>query len=636
MPAILSRLIDRPWLAGTLLVLLAATAYLNSFRGQFLFDDHASLVDNPALQHFSTALLPPADGGLTLSGRPLLALSFALNRALGGIEPWSYHLLNLAIHLANGLLFAAIVRRTLRQPALAPRWAGDASLVAFVAAALWLLHPLQTESVTYIVQRAESLVALCYLATWYFLIRAHEQPARRHWPVAAFIACLAGMAAKEVMATAPLVLALYDRLFLAGSWRAVWIQRGRLHVALAGTWLLLGAFVLSTAGRGGTAGFGTAVSVRDYALTQFPAIAHYLRLFVWPRPLVLDYGTPLVTDGVRVLPAAALVLGMLAASAWAVRRGQAWGFAVVFFFVVLAPSSSVVPIATQTMAEHRTYLPLAGLCVLVAAIGVAGLRTRVWFVFAPLALVLGGTTWLRNALYASRTAMYEQIVAHCPANARAMALLGDYYLREDNVDAAQRWLERSVALEPVPEALNNLGNVRQARGDFAAAQALFARALAARPRDATTLSNLGNALLAQGHADEAIARFEAALQARPDFAGALYNLANTLAQTGRLTEAVAHYERLLALTPADAEARANFSAVLAALDRPDAALAQIREAVRLRPDHAGLRNACGVTLVRTGRVTEALAEFEAAVRLAPENADYARNVALARDQLRSR
>jgi len=545
-------LLERPWLAGAWLVVLGTSAYFNSFRGQFLFDDLASLVDNPALQHFSTALLPPADGGLTLSGRPLLALSFAFNRAISGVEPWSYHLVNLAIHLANGLLLAAILRRTFRLPVLAPRWAPDAPVVAFIAAAWWLVHPLQTESVTYVVQRAESLVALCYLTTWFGLIRAHEEPARRAWPLVAFVACLAGMATKEVMATAPLVLALYDRLFLAGSWRAVWAQRGRLHLALAATWLLLGALVLSTAGRGGTAGFGSAVSVHDYALTQFAAIAHYLRLFLWPYPLVLDYGTPLVTDGARVLPAAILVLGFATVSVWAAWRGRVWGFAGIFFFVVLAPSSSVVPVATQTMAEHRTYLPLAGLCVLGAAAGVAWLRGRVWLLAAPLLLALGVATWWRNDLYASRTAMYEQIVARRPGNARAMALLGDYYLREGNVAAAQRWLERSVALEPVPEALNNLGNVQQARGDFAAARALFERALAVRPADATTLSNLGNAFAAEGRVDDAIARFEAALQVRPGFPGALFNLANTFAQASRFADAAARYEQLLALTPDDA------------------------------------------------------------------------------------
>lgn len=619
-----------------MLVGLATAAYLNSFQGQFLFDDQASLVDNAALQHFATALRPPADGGLTLAGRPLLALSFALNRAVSGTATWSYHALNLAIHLANGLLLAAVVRRTLRLPSLVPRWRDDAAAVAFFAAALWLLHPLQTESVTYIVQRAESLVTLCFLGAWWLFLRAVEDPARPGWRVAAVAICAAGMAAKEVMATAPLVFALYDRLFLSGSWREVWRRHGRLHLASAATWLLLAVLVWSTAGRGGTAGFGTKVSAFDYALTQFPAVAHYLRLFVWPHPLVLDYGTALVTDAARVLPAAVLVLGLVAVFIWATLRARAWGFAGLFFFLVLAPSSSVVPIATQTMAEHRTYLPLAGLCVLVAAAVVAWLRARAWLVLVPLSLALGVATWARNADYASRVGMYEKIVAQRPANARAMALLANYQQAAGDLASAQHWLERSTALEPAAESLNNLGNVLLARGDFAGARAQFERALTLRPGDATTLSNLGNVLLATGQIDEAIACFENALRARPDFVGALFNLANTFAQAGRLPEAAARYERLLQLAPEDVEARANYSAALAELGRADEALAQIRAAVRLRPEHAALRNASGVLLARYGRLAEALAEFEAAVRLAPDSVEFQANAARARRDLGAR
>jgi protein O-mannosyl-transferase len=620
-----ARLLARPWLAGALLALLTTAAYLNSFRGVFLFDDLPSIVDNPALRSLTQSLAPPTAGGLTVSGRPLLAFSFALNHAVSGLDVWSYHLVNLAIHLANGLLLAGILRRTLRQPALAARWQDDAPAVALIATALWLLHPLQTESVTYIVQRAESLVALCFFATWWFLIRASEEPTRRGWAIAAFIACLAGMAAKEVMATAPFVLVLYDRLFLAVSWREVWTRRGWLHAALAATWLLLAALMITTGGRGGTAGFGTPMSALDYALTQFHAIAHYLRLFVWPHPLVLDYGTALVTDWPRVLPAAVLVLGLAGLSAWGAWRGRAWGFCGLFFFVVLAPSSSVVPIASQTMAEHRTYLPLAGLCALVAAAGVTWLRARVWIAFVFVAAALGATTWSRNADYASRIGLYEDLAARRPSNARALALLADYHQREGNLEAAQLWLERSVALEPVVESLNNLGNVLQARGDLAGARSLFERALALRPSDPTTLSNLGNALAAEGRTEEAIARFEAALRAKPDLVAALYNLANTFSQAGRFAEAVARYEQALQITPDDAEARANYSATLMELGRVDEAIAQIREAVRRRPDHAGLRNACGVMLARAGRLHEALPEFEAAVRFAPANLEYRRN-----------
>lgn len=628
-----ARLVARPWLAGVLLALLATSAYVNSFRGVFLFDDIPSIVDNPALRSLGESLLPPAAGGLTVSGRPLLALSFALNYAVSGFDVWSYHLVNLAIHLANGLILAGIIRRTLRQPALASRWQADASAVAFIGAALWLLHPLQTESVTYIVQRAESLVALCFFAAWWFLIRASEEPTRRCWAIATFIACLVGMAAKEVMATAPLVLVLYDRFYLAGSWREVWTRRGRLHTALAATWLLLAALMLTTGNRGGTAGFGTPMSALDYALTQFPAIAHYLRLFVWPHPLVLDYGTTLVTDWPRVLPAAVFVLGLAGLSAWGAWRGRAWGFCGLFFFVVLAPSSSIVPIASQTMAEHRTYLPLAGLCALVAAAGVAWLGARVWMAFVVVAAALGLATWSRNADYASRIGMYEDLAARLPSNARALALLADYHQREGNLEAAQQWLERSVALEPVVESLNNLGNVLQARGDLAGARSLFDRALALRPTDPTTLSNLGNALAAEGRTDEAIARFEAALREKPDLAAALFNLANTLAEAGRFADALTRYEQALLLTPDDVEVRANYSATLMELGRVDEAIAQIRKAVDRRPEHAGLRNACGVTLARAGRPREALAEFEEAVRLAPDNSEYRRNCELAARQL---
>lgn len=629
-----ARLFARPWLAGVLLALLTTTAYLNSFRGVFLFDDVPSIVDNPALRNLGQSLAPPAAGGLTVSGRPLLALSFALNYAVSGLEVWSYHLVNLAIHLANGLILAGIIRRTLRQPTLALRWENDAPAVAFIASALWLLHPLQTESVTYIVQRAESLVALCFFAAWWFFIRASEEPARRRWAIATFAACLVGMAAKEVMATAPLVLVLYDGMFLAGAWREVWTRRGRLHAALAATWLVLAALMLTTGGRGGTAGFGTSMSSLDYALTQFHAIAHYLRLFVWPHPLVLDYGTTLITDWPRVLPAAVLVVGLVGWSAWGAWHGRAWAFCGLLFFVVLAPSSSVVPIASQTMAEHRTYLPLAGLCALVAAAGVAWLGARVWIAFVVVAAALGAATWSRNADYASRVGMYEDLAARLPNNARALALLADYHQREGNLEAAQHWLERSVALEPVVESLNNLGNVLQARGDLAGARSLFERALSLRSNDPTTLSNLGNALAAEGRTDDAIVRFEAALRAKPDLAAALFNLANTLAQAGRFAEAVTRYEQVLQLTPDDAEARANYSAALMELGRADEAVTQIREAVRRRPEHPGLRNACGVTLARAGRLREALAEFEAAVRFAPDNLEYRRNAEQAAQALR--
>lgn len=606
------------------LIALTTLAYLNSFRAELLFDDDSSLLHNPGLHSLVASLQPPADGGLTVAGRPLLSLSFALNYAVGGYAWGGYRAVNLALHLANGLLLAAIVRRLLAVPTLAPRWAVHASAVAATAAALWLLHPLQTESVTYLVQRAESLVTLFYLGTIAAFLRAAAEPTQRRWAVLTVFACATGMASKEVMATAPLVLLGLDRLFLAGSWREVWRRRAALHIACAATWVLLGALVLSTSGRGGTAGFGTAIAPLDYALTQFFAIAHYLRLTFWPSPLVLDYGTTLVTAPAQVIPAAALVLGLLAAALWALRRGHAWGAAVLFFFVVLAPSSSVIPVATQTMAEHRTYLPLAGLCVLAAGCAVTWLGRAALPVALGVALVCGGLTWQRNEDYRSRIRLFEELVALRPDNARAMALLADYQQRAGNLAAAQRWLERSVAIEPAAEARNNLGNVLLARGDVAGARAQFELAVAAKPNDATTLANLGNALAAEGRVAEALARLTAAVQAAPQRSALRFNLANILAQAGRPAEAEKEFRAALALAPDDVEARANLAGLLAQLGRGEEAFAEMRDAVRRAPNHALLHAAAGSLFEALGRSSEAAEAFATASRLAPDNVEFRR------------
>jgi hypothetical protein len=171
----------RIWLAAALLTGASVFAYANTFQVPFLFDDMPSIVENPTIRHLwppGQALSPPSEGGVTVSGRPVLNLSLAVNYAISGLDLWSYHALNLAIHLLAGLTLFGVVRRTLRTLRGRSPLAGDGSespasgllhsdsdLVAFVVAALWLLHPLQTESVTYIIQRAESLMGLFFLFT---------------------------------------------------------------------------------------------------------------------------------------------------------------------------------------------------------------------------------------------------------------------------------------------------------------------------------------------------------------------------------------------------------------------------------------------------------------------------------------
>ncbi|HEY5228526.1 MAG TPA: hypothetical protein VIJ19_08290, partial [Opitutaceae bacterium] len=239
----------RVLLAAAVIGVAALAAYLRSFTVPMLYDDVPTIVDNPTLRHWASALAAP--NATTAGGRPILNLSLALNYRIGGVSVWGYHALNLAVHVAAGLALLGIVRRT-----LAPR-VGEAALpIAFAASLLWVVHPLQTESVTYIVQRAESLMGLFYLLTLYGFIRAAEPDTRSRalWTSVCVGSCALGMGTKEVMVTAPLIVLLYDRTFVSWTFGEALRSRRKLYAALAATWVPLAFLVASSHGRGGTAG----------------------------------------------------------------------------------------------------------------------------------------------------------------------------------------------------------------------------------------------------------------------------------------------------------------------------------------------------------------------------------------------
>lgn len=582
--------------AAVVLVVAVAAAYANSFRGPFVFDDIRTLAENPTIRAFSSALFPPANG-MTTSGRPLANLSFALNYALSGSTVWSYHALNLAVHVLAALTLFGLVRRTLAQ-----RRDSSANAIAFTAALLWALHPLQTESVTYLVQRTEALCALCLLLTLYCGARAFASGSRR-WAALSVAACFGGMACKEVMAAAPLLVLLYDRAFFAGSFGAALRARPRYYAALAASWLLLAALVLHSGDRGGSAGFATTTTPLAYALTQLVALPRYLGLAFVPRPLVFDYGTATVTGGLAVFAGAVLLLALLGATAIALRRAPALGFLGAAFFLILAPSSSVVPIATQTIAEHRMYLPLAVVALLVA-VGLHRLSPRVALPVASLlALSLGTATFARNRDYRDATTLWADTAAKRPAN---------------------------------PRAHYNLGLAQLAAGQPEDAAASFRRAVALRSDYAQAHDALGLACARLGRIDEAIRHATAAVQFAPHLAAPHINLGAALAQAGRTAEAIAAYADAARLEPTAADVHAQWGLLLARNDRAAEALGPLEAAVRLAPDNAAYLANLGNALLVLGRVDEAIARYEAALQRDPANTRLRANLDLARETRQQR
>jgi protein O-mannosyl-transferase len=661
---------------GAVLVAGALATYSRTFSVPLLFDDNAAIVNNPTIRHWSTAFWPAAS--TTASGRPVLNLSLAFNYGLSGTAVWSYHTFNLAIHILAGLTLFGIVRRTLER-----RGDAAASLIGFSAALLWTLHPLQTESVTYIVQRAESLMGLFYLVTLYCFIRAvgadvsgpladrvpseynlrswwnqgHLQPFGDSgglpnaakaappatgrcvsclWSALCVATCLLGMATKEVMVSAPLIVLLYDRTFIAGSFREAWRRRRGLHMALAATWLLLAGLVASTGwNRNGDSGFDVGIKPGAYWLTQFEAVVRYLWLSVWPHPLVFEYGTFFGGFSPEVALYALVVVGLAVAVLVALRRRPPVGFLGAWFFMILAPTS-IIPGRVQMIVEHRMYLPLAAVIVG----GAAGLctvlqRVRPRVVIPAvllLALGLGGLTALRNEDYRSELGIWSDTVAKRPNNERALVCLGDALSKiPGRLDDAIARYEEALRLNPnLAQAHNNLGKALNDEGRTRDAIAQYEDVLRLNPGLAVAHNNLGSALNAAGRINEAIVQYEEALRLKPDLAEAHGNLGNALNAAGRTNEAIVQYEEALRLAPDDAQTHAELGLALEKTPgRLDDAIAQYEDALRLKPDDAEAHYNLGNALGDEGRAQESIAHYEQALRLKPDFAEAHYNLGVA-------
>lgn len=570
-------------MAPALLIVVAGIiVYRNSFAGPFIFDDEISLFYNPSITHPATwwAAFMPAGGGRTTQSRPLLNASFALNYALGKKDPWGYHLVNLAVHLLCGLTLFGAVRGTLRLPSV-PAWLGcRATGLALATALLWVLHPLQTAAVTYISQRAESLAALFYLLTFYAFVRG--VPARRPWPwyTAAVLTCGLGMATKETVGTAPALLLLFDAIFVGLSFREALHRRWGLYTGVAATYGIFAAVVASSHGRGGSAGLGLGVSSVDYARTQCVAVIRYLRLAFWPDDLTLDYGTRLFVQPAEYLPHAMVICGLAALTAVVLIRWPKAGFPAAWFFVTLTPSSSVVPVVTQTMAEHRMYLPLVGLLggVVVGVYAAwQAFMTRGWpaaepalrrwvvpaVALAAAAVALGAVTVQRNDVYRSGITIWQDTVRKRPENARAWCSLGQQYYQAGRLPEAVEHYNEAIKLNPrYAEAYLNRAISLDALHRDEPAMADFNTAIDLDPGAAFAYQLRGNAWFGRRQYDRAIADYTRTISLAPDIAAtSYYNRGNSYQAQGQFDLAVEDFTRAVELQPDYCEAYNNRAAI---------------------------------------------------------------------------
>ena len=464
------------WPIVVAIIVATALAYLPAFAAPFVMDDIPAIDANAAIRQLVPAGAPAP--GNPIAGRPVARASLAINYAINDLlgvdqrqdpngprKTVGYHLLNLLFHLCTGALLFGVIRRTMREPAIPADWRSLADPVAGVTCALWLLHPIQSEVLNYVVQRTEGLASLFYIATLYCSIRAWDTEsatARARWYVAGVIACVLGLGSKEIAITIPLMVVLYDRAFRVPTWRAIVrprSHRGWFYIALAVA--SIASFVgIASGARGATAGFATGIPWYSYFYSQCWAIAHYLYLVVVPGSFTVDYGN-------QAIHGARGIAGLILLSAFAIATLVAWtkvprfgwfAFAGSWFFLLLAPSSSFVPIGTEIAAERRVYLALCAI-LLLGIIGAESVRRRyaarvtsrqLFIGFGAVATVLAAGTAARSYTYSDSERLWRNAAEHAPLNPRAFDNLGDALFRATppKYAAAESADARAVALGP--------------------------------------------------------------------------------------------------------------------------------------------------------------------------------------------
>jgi MYXO-CTERM domain-containing protein len=596
-------------------------AYQPAWRGAFLWDDDAH-VTRPELRSWEGLYRIWFDLGATQQYYPLLHSAFWIEQRLWGDATLGYHLVNILLH-AGAAILAALVLRRLHVPG------------AYLAAAIFALHPVHVESVAWISEQKNTLSALFYLSALLVYLQFDERRKASSY-CCALVLFVLGLLSKTTAATLPAALLVI-----------FWWQRGRLSwkhdvrpllpfFALGAAAGLLTAWVERTLI--GAQGGDFALSFADRCLLAGRVVWFYLEKLLWPLDLAFIYPRWHLDPSEwwqYLFPATVL---LVLAGLWALRRRWRGPLAGALFFVgTLFPAlgfCNVYPFLFSFVADHFQYLASLGVITLVSAgIALALQRWALWrhpAGYAVCLAILGASailTWRQSHIYSDPALLYRVTIEKNPECSMAHSNLGAILQGQGNMAEALLHYRKALAAAPHDAPLfNNVGAALAGAGRLDDAIELYRKALEIKPDYGEVYNNWGAALLNRGRIDEAVRAFEKAVALKPDCAEAHANLGFVLTNRGRLEEAIAQLRRALELQPDYAPARANLGEALE-LQRTEDRIARLQRAANARPGDIRVHNDLGLALARCARWTEALAEYRRTLEIKPDCAEALCNLA---------
>ena len=580
-----------------LAALLVIVIYSNTLTGPFIFDDRPHILENPYIRLTSLSYddLKEVLQKSRAPKRPVANMTLALNYYFHRYNVVGYHTVNIVIHITSGFLLYLLLKSTLSLPALRHRYAYN-KWIPLLSALLWMVHPIQTQSVSYIIQRMNSMAAMFYVLSLLLYVKfriATHKKNKGGLLISCILAGLLALGTKEIAATLPFFIFLYEWFFfqnLSGQW----LNRRAPLLAAMGVFLIavavfyLGTNPLETIKMG--------YDVREFTvgqrlLTQLHVVVFYISLLLWPHPQRLNLAHDVALSTSLFQPPTTfisllIIAGFVFAAICYAKRFPLFSFCALWFFGNLIIESSVV--ALELVFEHRLYLP-SMLAIFLAVVGAFRFIKSQWLCIGLLctAAVVGSLwTYQRNAVWTDDLALWRDCVKKSPAKARAYTNLASALVRRGEWVEAVEHYQTALKLKPnAAEPHFNLGIIWAKSGKFSKAMPYFQKAVEIEPLNFKAQNNLGAALLASGKYDEAIKHLQIALRLEPDHPEAHNNLGQALLFQGNSTAAMVHLNQALRIAPGYVKAHVNLGIAYKQMGKYQMAIEHFEKALQLRPGY---------------------------------------------------
>lgn len=617
------------------LVLLGSAVYLNSLHNQFVFDDLPLIRDNPSIRNLSRVPSYLLAGIDKAPYRPLRWISYAVDYQFSGLDPIAYHISNIILHcLTVIIIYLTIAALT------------GSSRTAFFAACLFAVHPVHTDSVTYISGRRDILSTLFYILGFSLFLRSRQKK-RPRLLFLSLASYLLAIASKEMAVTLPAMFFFYDfinNLSAEGHFfrrctdalKKIIARYKLFYLGFLTPAVLFTCYKVLIKSPSNKIGFyGGELYIQ--LLTLGKILVYYIKLLLFPVNLIADYSFnsfPLPTSFFE--PATFVSILLLCVIAFVtvrlLRTDAVMAFAIIWFFVTLLPVCHIFP-HHELLAEHYLYLPSFGFVLLVSLLLSRASTTPRWkfpayALFTVIIALLSVRTFYRNYDWKDSFTIWSKTVKTVPSCVRAINNLGiEYYNRKD-YETAKSLYYRTITLQPAYEkAYYNLGNVYKEEKNYERALAMYEKTAELNPTNVKNFNNLGNACAMQQKFPEAIKAYRNALERKPDYAEAYNNLGNVYRSLGDHEQAIAHYQKALALNPGYVDACYNLADTYNSLKLYEQSIEVLHRAVQKIKFLPAMYYKLGVAYEKTAQYDKAIEGYEKALQLDPGYSEVRLNLA---------